>query len=54
VAAELKDAFAVEASLIEGGGGIFDVKVDGRLVYSKKDTHRFPGTGEVARLLNGG
>ena len=54
MAAELKDAFAVEPRLIQGGGGIFDVKVDGKLVYSKKQTHQFPEAGEVTRLLNRG
>jgi selT/selW/selH-like putative selenoprotein len=51
VAAELKDAVKVEARLIEGSKGIFDVKVDGKLVYSKYQTHKFPDQGEVAKLL---
>lgn len=28
--------------LIEGAGGIFDVRVDGALVYSKHETGEFP------------
>lgn len=28
--------------LVEGGGGIFDVHVDGDLVYSKHQTGEFP------------
>jgi len=51
VAAELKDALSVESRLIEGSKGIFDVKVDGKLMYSKHKTHKFPDKGEVARLL---
>jgi selT/selW/selH-like putative selenoprotein len=51
VAAELKGAFSVESRLIEGSKGIFDVKVDGRLVYSKHKTHKFPDNGEVTRLI---
>ena len=39
------------AWLIEGSRGIFDVKVDGKLVYSKHKTHKFPEAGEVARLI---
>jgi selenoprotein W-related protein len=27
---------------IKGGGGIFDVKADGRLIYSKHQTGEFP------------
>ena len=28
--------------LIDGGGGIFDVKADGKLIYSKHETGVFP------------
>ena len=28
--------------MIEGKGGIFDVKVDGALIYSKHETGEFP------------
>lgn len=51
MAAELKSALAVDSTLIEGSKGIFDVKVDGKLVYSKYQTQKFPDKGEVARLL---
>jgi selenoprotein W-related protein len=54
VAAELKGAYSADAKLIEGSKGIFDVKVDGRLVYSKHQTHRFPEAGELTRLLGKG
>jgi selT/selW/selH-like putative selenoprotein len=40
-----------EVQMIEGGGGIFDVKVDGKLVFSKHETGRFPNPGEVPKLL---
>ena len=42
MAAKIKDAFAAESFLIEGAGGIFDVNVDGKLVYSKHQTGEFP------------
>ncbi len=51
LADELKKAFDVEATLTAGSGGIFDVLVDGRLVYSKADTGRFPRPGEVTDQL---
>jgi selT/selW/selH-like putative selenoprotein len=54
VAAELKDALSVESRLIEGTRGIFDVKVDGKLVYSKHKTHTFPEVGEVVQLIRRG
>jgi len=34
--------------LIAGGGGVFEIVVDGRLIYSKKATGEFP---DEARLL---
>jgi len=51
LAARLKDAFGVEPTLVRGAGGIFDVSVDGRLVYSKFQTHEFPDEDTlIARL----
>ena len=39
--------------LIEGGGGIFDVKCNGKLIYSKQNIEgqRFPKEGEITRLI---
>ena len=52
MADELKGQYEeLDVDLIEGGGGVFDVTVDGRQVYSKKDTGRFPEPGEVAKLI---
>lgn len=47
----MKEAFGVEAKLTKGSGGVFDVVVDGTLVYSKRETGRFPEPGEVVGLL---
>ena len=46
--------FGVDSRLTKGSGGVFDVVVDGKLVFSKRDTGRFPDPGEVAGLLGGG
>ena len=51
LAAELKSEFGVDAELVPGGGGIFDVIVDGTMVYSKSETGRFPDAGEVTGLM---
>lgn len=51
MAAELKNALKVESTLIPGGGGIFKITVDGRVVYSKAETGRFPKPGEAARAV---
>jgi selT/selW/selH-like putative selenoprotein len=51
LAAELKGEFGVQARLIRGGGGIFDVRVDGDLVFSKFRIGRFPDPGEVEAII---
>jgi predicted Rdx family selenoprotein len=42
-----------DITLVRGGGGIFDVKCDGKLIYSKQKTagQRFPNAGEIAKLI---
>ncbi|MBI3872051.1 MAG: SelT/SelW/SelH family protein [candidate division Zixibacteria bacterium] len=47
MAAEIKAKFGIEPELIAGSGGIFDVKVDGKLIFSKKEAGRFPESAEV-------
>jgi len=37
-----------------GGKGQFDVIRDGELLFSKHETGRFPGEGEVERLVGAG
>ena len=53
LAEAIKDEFGVEAQLIEGKGGIFDVKSNGDLIYSKHETGRFPEHNEVLDRLGG-
>jgi selT/selW/selH-like putative selenoprotein len=51
LAASLKKQFGVEAELIRGKDGVFDVRVDGALVFSKHQLDRFPEPGEVERAI---
>jgi len=37
--------------LIEGRGGVFEVREGRKLIYSKRSTGRFPEHQEVLRLL---
>lgn len=37
--------------MIKGSGGIFDVSVDGKIVFSKHQAGRFPEESEVLNLL---
>jgi len=51
LAAAIRSEFGVEAELVKGENGIFDVEVDGRRVFSKHEVGRFPENDEVLALL---
>ena len=51
MAARFKTQFGADARLIEGGGGIFDVIVDEKLVYSKHQTGEFPDEDQLIGAL---
>jgi selenoprotein W-related protein len=44
----------VEPQLIKGGGGIFDVRMDGDLIFSKHELGRFPEEDEVLEKIPAG
>ncbi|MBW1781780.1 MAG: SelT/SelW/SelH family protein [Deltaproteobacteria bacterium] len=52
MAAAISDEFKVDAELIKGKGGVFDVVVDDDLVFSKHDVGRFPTNEEVLEKLS--
>jgi selenoprotein W-related protein len=41
----------VDVRLIPSSGGVFDVSVDGKVVFSKKAVRRHAEPGEVVRIL---
>ena len=47
LAEAIKGKFGVDSTLIEGSGGVFDVRVDGTQVWDKKAVGRFPEHDEV-------
>ena len=47
LAAEIKKVKGMDAKLIQGKGGVFDVVLDGQLIFSKKQQGRFPEPDEV-------
>ena len=47
----LKQERGIEPELIQGSGGIFDVKMEGRLIFSKKVAGRFPDEEEILELV---
>ena len=52
VSAEIKEAISVEANLVASAGGVFNVMLDGKLIFSKHKFGRFPEEGEITKLLN--
>lgn len=54
VAQELIATFADElgeAALVPGTGGVFEIRVDGELVWSRKEQGRFPEIAELKQLV---
>jgi len=51
--AELKKSLpTIEISLISSGGGVFEVVLDEKLIFSKKALNRFPEKGEILNIIN--
>ena len=51
MAAEIESEFGSKATLVPGGSGIYDVVVDGEMIFSKDQTGRFPEDGEFAQSI---
>lgn len=51
MAAKIREVFGVEPQLVKGDNGVFDVVVDGRLIFSKHEAGRFPREQEVLDAL---
>ncbi len=52
MAAEVKETYPdAKVKLIESSGGLFEVTVDGKLVFSKQELGRHAKDGEVVRLM---
>jgi len=54
MAQELLSTFAQElgeVALVPGAGGVFDVAVDGEVIFSRAQAGRFPDAKEVKRLV---
>ena len=49
----LKQTFqGIDVSLISSGGGVFEVTLDGELIFSKRSLGRFPKDGEIEQLID--
>ena len=54
MAAEIKKARGLDATLIKGSGGQFEVVLDGKLLFSKKQLGRFPESNEILEQIPAG
>jgi len=51
LAESIESETGAQSELVPGDNGIFDVEVDGRRIYSKHETGRFPEHEEVLAEL---
>ena len=51
MAASIQAEFGVEAELVKGDAGVFDVVVDDRTIFSKDEAGRFPDNDEILAQL---
>lgn len=54
LAQELLTTFEADlrsVSLIPGSGGVFEVRLNGELIFSRKDAQRFPEAKELKQLV---
>jgi len=52
LAQEIKETFGYEAQLVKSSGGVFEIEKNGKLIFSKKKTGKFPEPGEIIKLLS--
>lgn len=53
--AKLKQTFqGIDVQLISSGGGVFEVTLNDRLIFSKRSLNRFPDDGEIEKLIEQG
>ena len=51
---ELKKTLGAAIELVPGANGIFDITVDGKMIFSKSKQGRFPQPDELIGLIQGG
>ena len=51
LAAEIKKELGIDSQLVRGSGGIFEVSVDNKRIFSKREEGRFPTEKEIVDKL---
>ena len=49
----IENEFGIKSELIQGTGGVFEVKVNNHYIFSKKEENRFPEENEIEALIAG-
>jgi selenoprotein W-related protein len=47
----LQKELGLDATLMPGSGGVFDVMVNGGMIFSRSQMGRFPDTREIIQIL---
>ncbi|MCP4727288.1 MAG: SelT/SelW/SelH family protein [bacterium] len=51
MAADLEKEFGAKIEYIKSGGGVFEVELNGKLIFSKKAAGRFPTSKEIVNKI---
>ena len=54
LAAKIEKQFPAKVELVASSGGVFEIVVDEKLIYSKKATGEFPSEGAILGILDKG
>ena len=52
MSAEIEQSTGIQVSLVAGGGGIFEIRKDGEILWKKERGGAFPAPGEAAALFS--
>ena len=52
MSAEIKKATGIEATLVGGSGGIFEIRQDREILWKKERGGSFPAPGEAADIFD--
>ncbi|MBL4903971.1 MAG: Rdx family protein [Desulfocapsa sp.] len=47
----MKKEFDADVELIASAGGVYEIMLNGRTIFSKKALNRFPDDGEIVSLI---
>ena len=51
LAEKIRDELGITAQVIPGSKGVYDIVVDGNIIYSKHQTKQFPDNDEIIKLI---